>query len=172
MENPTVATCRCEARLPSSEGQFCGVDTMPSLLLHQCGSCLLSAWCGRNECITKDDARSLMWQACGEQARTKFVGYGQANTASLTELLASFFVLCHTAVQRWSRERSTGLRYMPPLHPKLYHQIHRLCHSSMLAAHQKLPSDTTAFGVYTGGSAPPCMSQPSCLHTAFLSVTD
>lgn len=56
------------------------------------------------------DARLLMWQACGEQARTKFVGYGKANSASLTELLASFFVLYHTAVQRWSRERSTGLR--------------------------------------------------------------
>ncbi|KAL0048376.1 hypothetical protein WJX82_001914 [Trebouxia sp. C0006] len=57
-------------------------------------------------------AREGVLEACGEQACTKFVGYGQANSASLTELLASFFVLYHTAVQRWSRERSTGLRYV------------------------------------------------------------
>ncbi|KAA6421869.1 MAG: hypothetical protein FRX49_08188 [Trebouxia sp. A1-2] len=57
-------------------------------------------------------AREGVLEACGEQARTKFVGYGKANSASLTELLASFFVLYHTAVQRWSRERSTGLRYV------------------------------------------------------------
>ena len=106
--------------------------------------------CGMNECVTKGiDARLLMWQACGEQARTKFVGYGQANSSSLTELLASFFVLYHTAVQRWSRERSSGLRYMPPLQSKLHHQIHRLCHSSMPAAHHVLPSYTAAFGLYS-----------------------
>ncbi len=68
--------------------------------------------------INSIDTRLLMWQACGEQAWTKFVGYGQANSASLTELLASFFVLYHTAVQRWSRERSSGLRYMLPLQSK------------------------------------------------------
>ncbi|DBA89170.1 hypothetical protein WJX77_005588 [Trebouxia sp. C0004] len=57
-------------------------------------------------------AREGVLEACGEQAWTEFVGYGKANSASLTDLLASFFVLCHTAVQRWSRERSTGLRYV------------------------------------------------------------
>ena len=50
-------------------------------------------------------------QACGEVAWTKYHGYGRDNTSTLTELLASFFVLYHKVVERWSRERSTGLRY-------------------------------------------------------------
>jgi len=33
---------------------------------------------------------------------------------------------------------------------KLYHQIHRLCHNGMLAAHQMLPSYTAASGLYSG----------------------
>ena len=52
-----------------------------------------------------------LWQGCGEMAWTKYQGYGQANRSSLTELLASFFVLYHTAVRRWSLERTSGLRY-------------------------------------------------------------
>ena len=140
-------------------------ETLCQICSYISRSCLPPAWSGMNECITKGvDARLLMWQACGEQACTKFVGYGQANSASLTELLASFFVLYHTAVQRWSRERSTGLRYTPPLQSMLSHQIHRLWHSSMPVVRQKLPSYTAAFGVSLGGSAPPCVLQPSALH--------
>lgn len=54
-----------------------------------------------------------MRQACGEEACAKYVGFGEANTSSLPELLASFFVLYHTAVRRWSLERTTGLRCTP-----------------------------------------------------------
>ena len=49
-------------------------------------------------------------QACGELAWTKYQGYGRDNTSTVTELLASFFVLYHKVIERWSRERSTGLR--------------------------------------------------------------
>jgi len=148
-------------------------ETLCQICSYISRSCLPPAWSGMNERITKGvDARLLMWQACGEQACTKFVGYGQANSASLTELLASFFVLYHTAVQRWSRERSTGLRYMPPLQSTVHHQIHRLRHSACWQYIRSCPLTQQRLGCVQGAQHyPACYSQAHCI-TACLSVTD
>ena len=53
----------------------------------------------------------LSVQECGETAAWSFKDFGANNDATLTELLASFFVLYHTCIAQWCRDRSNGMRY-------------------------------------------------------------
>lgn len=57
------------------------------------------------------DVVLLPVQECGETAAWSFKDFGADNVATLTELLASFFVLYHTCIAQWCRDRSNGMRY-------------------------------------------------------------
>ena len=77
--------------------------------------CLVSLHCllkiHRPVSVVYWDSFCVAFQYCGLSAATDYQGYGSGNDATLTELLASFFVLYYTAIKRWSIERTTGLRW-------------------------------------------------------------
>lgn len=82
--------------------------------LHSLDRCTQSRFAQRQANSESAALLYLSVQACGEVAWTKYHSYGRDNKSTVTELLASFFVLYHQVLERWSRERSTGLRYDPP----------------------------------------------------------
>ena len=82
--------------------------------LHSLDRCMQSRFAQRQANSESAALLYLSVQACGEVAWTKYHSYGRDNKSTVTELLASFFVLYHQVLERWSRERSTGLRYDPP----------------------------------------------------------
>jgi len=53
----------------------------------------------------------LELQACHHVACHQLKGFGAANTASLAELLSSFFVTYWTACQQWLLTSKAGFRY-------------------------------------------------------------